>query len=116
MFDVLAKTLALLAAEANELVAGHEEKWESRELLGVGRNHDLLWIHTDICVLDDRIENVGSDFRVVIPVARIVAESCERELGAARTRRKSLRRFDRTHRRQYIWLPTGPISPTTGSL
>ena len=81
---------ALVAAEAHELVAGHEEKRERQQILGVGRDHDLLRIHGDGRVLHERIEHVGGDLRVVIPVAR------SRSGGArTRTRRPSAGRSAR---------------------
>ena len=49
-----------------------------------GGDDDLLGVDRDGRVLDDRVEDVGGDLGVVVPVAGVVAEAGEDELGGAR--------------------------------
>ena len=49
----------------------------------VGGDHDLVLMDGDLRVLHDRVEDVRADLRVVVPVARIVAEPSEDEVRRA---------------------------------
>ena len=80
-----AQRLALRRGEANELVPGHEDERERRKLGRRGADDDFVLVDRDRCVLDDRIEDVGGDFRVVVPVAGVVPQTGEDEFRAART-------------------------------
>src|SRR6185503_6136705 len=78
------QVLALGGTEAHQLVAGHEEERKGEQLTGSGRDDDFLVVDRDRGVLDDRVEDVGRDLRVVVPVARLVAQAREDEFRGAR--------------------------------
>jgi hypothetical protein len=80
--DVRLEPLALGAAEADQLVTGHEEEGEGQQLVGVGGDDDFLRVDRDGGVLDHRIQHVGGNLGVVVPVARSRS-------AAARTRTRT---------------------------
>src|SRR5439155_24377118 len=77
------KVLALGAAEALQLVTGHEDERKRQQLVRRGRDHHFLFVNRNGGVFDDRVEDVRRDLRVVVPVAGFVPQACEYELGSA---------------------------------
>ena len=72
-------------------------------------------IDRDRRVLDDRVEDVGGDFRVVVPVAGVVAQAREDELRGARTRQGpgALPGAPVPCRASRLAPPASPASPAT---
>ncbi len=85
VLDEAAQPLPLVAAEADELVPGHEQERKRHQLVRRRRDDDLLRKHRDGGVLDDGIEDVGRHLGVVVPVAGLVAEPGKDEFRGART-------------------------------
>ena len=70
-------------------MAGHEEERKRQQLLRIRGDHDLIRIHGNRRVLQDGVEDVARDLRVVVPIAGVVAQPREDELvrrGPARAR------------------------------
>ena len=73
-----------LAAEPDQFVTGHEKERKRQQIAGVGGDHDLFRVDGYGRVFHQGIEDVGGDLGVVVPVARVVPQAREDELGGLR--------------------------------
>ena len=81
--DEQAEAISFVVSEPNQLVSRHEQERKRQEVLAAGGDHHLFRIDRNVGVLDHRIEDVGGDLRVIVPVTRVVPKAGKDELRCA---------------------------------